>query len=247
MRGLYLPLRGRRMTNLSNIAVDYGSRGYAVLPLGVLKQPLNTRGLLDATTDEETIRNWWELWPDALVGIRTGNGLVVIDVDVQHGGRLDPSWPLTLTARTRSGGWHLYYTTTKANVPNSVAKVAPGVDVRADGGYVVAPGSPGWEWASGGITIKPLPQALEVAVFAAGARDGKRKPFVPRHNVSEGGRNDYIARFTGWCILHELVSGDDLLPFVQQHNRDVCEPPLDDDEVARTVRSISNRDAWRSR
>lgn len=237
------------MTNLSNAALDYGKLGYAVLPLGVLKQPLNTRGLLDATKDEAAIRDWWERWPDALIGIRTGGGLVVIDVDVQHGGQIDPAWPLTLTARTRSGGWHLYYLTKRVNVPNSVAKVAPGVDVRADGGYVVAPGSPGWEWANM-VPTAELPQALEIAIFDAGplgAAAGMRKAFEPRTCVPDGGRNDYIARFTGWCILHELVTSDDLLSFVQQHNADVCEPPLDDDEVARTVRSIATRHAWRSR
>ena len=50
------------------------------------KHPRTARGCLDATTDPEQIRQWWTQWPDANVGVATGGGLVVVDIDPRHGG-----------------------------------------------------------------------------------------------------------------------------------------------------------------
>ena len=82
--------------------------------------------------------------PNANFGIITGNGLVVIDVDARHGGleSLEQIRDLinpTMTVKTGGGGYHFYYTTDR--VVKNRTNVLKGIDVRGDGGYVVAPGS----------------------------------------------------------------------------------------------------------
>ena len=110
------------------------------------KHPRTANGLKDATTDEAKIRHWWGMWPDANVAVRTGeaSGIVVIDVDPRGGGRevlaanerqLGPL-PITVAARTGGGGDHLVFAWPGRFV-RTRSNVAPGVDIRADGGYFV--------------------------------------------------------------------------------------------------------------
>jgi putative DNA primase/helicase len=128
------------------------------------------RGLHDATTDEATIHGWWSQWPAANIAIATGavSGLVVLDIDVDKGG-LDSvhAWerkfgalPETLTSQTGSGGQHHLFQYPGFPVKNRV-RIAPGIDVRGDNGYVVAPPSNhisggSYSWATQGtITVAP--------------------------------------------------------------------------------------------
>ena len=91
-----------------------------------------------APTEEEVVA--WARKSN--VGLRTGrvSGVVVVDVDRAKGGRLEEH-PRTPTVRTGSGGEHLYFAAPDLPLGNSVGKLAPHVDVRADGGQVVFPGS----------------------------------------------------------------------------------------------------------
>ena len=146
--------------------VDCGSPG---------KHPRVKGGLHASSTDASVIRGWWARWPRANVGIRTGDvsGLVVVDVDPAHGGdrtmesveaEFGPL-PLTRTVRTPSGGRHLYFRHPGGLVRNDAGRVlGRGVDLRGDGGYVIAPPS---RAASGtyavvarGGTIADLPDWL---------------------------------------------------------------------------------------
>jgi hypothetical protein len=104
------------------------------------------------TADEATIRHWWRRCPEAGMAIRTGGpaGLVVVDVDPAHGGHATVgrlidrfgSFPATFTVATGGGGWHWYFAAPGAGLRNVAAgPLGPGVDLRADGGLVVAPPS----------------------------------------------------------------------------------------------------------
>ena len=113
-----------------------------------------------------TIARWWtdDLFGTELddnIGIATGNGIVVLDVDVKNGkeglksfAMLDLIYGLdpTLTARTPSGGYHLFFRCGSA-IGNTVENIAPGIDVRGDRGYVVGVGSTidgvAYEWVDG--------------------------------------------------------------------------------------------------
>jgi hypothetical protein len=118
------------------------------------KHPVARHGLHDATADERTIRSWWDRWPWANIGVATGtaSGIVVIDVDPAHGGThslahlqsLMGSLPDTLTARTGGGGVHLLYAHPGGEIRNTAGRLPgitdplPGIDLRGDGGYIVA-------------------------------------------------------------------------------------------------------------
>lgn len=115
------------------------------------KHPLTKNGLKDATKEAAQIRAWWKRWPDANIGIATGavSGIVVLDIDPRHGG--DESLavleaehgklPDTPVALTGGGGLHIYFRHPGAVVANSAGRIGPGIDVRGNGGYVIAPRS----------------------------------------------------------------------------------------------------------
>ena len=102
------------------------------------------------------MQRWWRLWPSANIGIATGreSDLVVIDIDPPAGedsinalANKDRALPPTLTVRTGSGGSHLYFRHPGRSLPNTTARIPgfdeplPGIDLRAENGYVVAPPS----------------------------------------------------------------------------------------------------------
>jgi hypothetical protein len=105
------------------------------------------------------------MWPDTGIAVRTGaeSGLVVLDVDPQHGGddtlaellAAHGVLPITVECFTGGGGRHIYFRHPGGEVRNSAGKVGPGLDIRGDGGYVVAPPSPHpsgrrYEWSVDG-------------------------------------------------------------------------------------------------
>jgi hypothetical protein len=132
-----------------------------------------TGGLRAATTDRLTIAAWWDRWPAANVAIRTGvpSGLVVIDVDPDHGGAasLDAlvashgPLPDGRRVRTGSGGHHYYLAHPGTSVRNDTGtRLGTGVDIRGDGGYVIAPPSrhasgATYTWEPGATTLPPVP------------------------------------------------------------------------------------------
>ncbi|GGK11527.1 hypothetical protein GCM10010124_00180 [Pilimelia terevasa] len=153
------------MYDLLNAALGYAGRGWPVFLLGRRKRPvgncgrcrlvgpehdrtacgcLTCHGPYAATTDPERVRALFAVLPGGLLALATGAraGLVVVDIDPRHGGRVDPAlMPPTAHVVTGSGGLHLYYRHPGVPVLNSQSKVAAGVDIRGEGGYVVAPPS----------------------------------------------------------------------------------------------------------
>jgi len=149
-------------------ALSYAQRGWFVFPCHTVtnggcscrqadcgspgKHPRIAGGLKSASADPETIARWWARWPSANVAVRTGavSGLVVVDIDPDHGGGatirdlVDRHGPLTRgpVVRTGSGGWHAYFRHPGDPIHNSAGtRLGAGVDVRGDGGYVIAPPS----------------------------------------------------------------------------------------------------------
>lgn len=140
-----------------DVALARASEGFRVFPLtpGGKTPALEADWKRIATSDPEKIRR---LWTDPAtgwvqpynVGIATGDGVVVLDVDMKAGKDgekalrllelLNDSLPATMTVRTPSGGRHLYF---RSAIPigNSASRIAEGVDIRGEGGFVVAEGS----------------------------------------------------------------------------------------------------------
>lgn len=137
-------------------ALQYAQAGLKIFPLSPCsKTPLaETKGFLDATNDIEKIKKWWSDNPFCNIGLATGNGISVIDVDVgkdnngktKDGDKSIEEWqeqngrlPDTLFAISGKGGRHLYYKT--ENICSSATGIIKDVDVRSDGGYIVLPPS----------------------------------------------------------------------------------------------------------
>ena len=131
--------------------------GLPVFPCTAEKKPLDKGGFHTATNDPDAILTAFHRPGADLIGMPTGipSGLVVIDVDVRPD-RSGMIWldenreclPETRTHKTRSGGLHLIFRRPEGVViRNSAGRIAPGVDVRGDGGYVILPPSPGYSVA----------------------------------------------------------------------------------------------------
>lgn len=121
-----------------------------VFPCKSDKAPLTAQGFKDATTDEIQIRKWWTDYPTALIGVPTGaeTGLLVIDIDPAGVDFLLDCDDLA-TARqqaTRRGTHCLFKYPPGKSIRCSTSKLAEGVDVRADGGYII------W-WAACGFNV----------------------------------------------------------------------------------------------
>ena len=170
----------------SQAALAYARLGWRILPVhphgAKAKAPLIRGGFHSATSDLDTVEGWWKKHPDALIGYVPDQDIVVLDIDSSaalvalesiNGAPLPP----TLTVRTgrRGGGWHLYYTTTRPDLMQTVVRdvsdrrIVRGVDVKVGAkGYLILPPSPHpktcvayvWEHV---VPLAPLPLALETA------------------------------------------------------------------------------------
>ena len=122
-----------------------GKQGFSVIPLRRDKKPLlvwqefQTRLPSDGELEDWFLRRW----PDANLGIVTGalSGLVVVDADGEAGlAWIKQHLPVTGVYVRTGRGWHAYFRHPGGTVRNR-GRIAPEVDIRADGGYVVAPPS----------------------------------------------------------------------------------------------------------
>ena len=168
------------MTSLRDAAIAYAEHGWQVFPVHGIgaegrctcgdhggencspgKHPRTSHGFRDATDDVEQVERWWSRWPDANIGIATGesSGFWVLDVDVRRDEatgevlkdgeatlrdleRANSALPTTLAAVTGGGGRHIYFAWDKDAQPVGCPKgPGLGLDVRGEGGYVIAPPS----------------------------------------------------------------------------------------------------------
>lgn len=121
------------------------------------KAPRTPRGLYDASADPQVLADWRYRWPDANYGMPTGvaSGIAVVDLDISHqaetGANGIEAWAelqdiygavQTRTHRTGSGGLHVLFLMPEGlDLRNTASKIAPGVDTRGNGGYIVVPPS----------------------------------------------------------------------------------------------------------
>ena len=132
-------------------ALRYAEHGRAVLPVTRSKKPINANGSRGATTDLQQITAWWEAHPTAQIGIATGSisGIWVVDVDMKNGN--DGLQALkkefgdefiweqeTLIQKTSTGGFHFVFAWDDARPVHNTQDVLGGVDIRGDGGFIVA-------------------------------------------------------------------------------------------------------------
>jgi hypothetical protein len=265
-------------SRLCHKALDLAGKGYRVFPLALnAKTPITSSGFKDASNDRVQVAKWWSDNPNANIGIRTGSGLVVIDVDrLPKDGRpkaIPNPWLEPLAERLESlaadhvvesptGGFHLYFRT-GGEIRNSAGEIAPGIDVRGDGGYIVGPGSviDGREYRELDHRrlvdlgdLPPLPPALVSEFDRLAAEKGRRKaqsgPQAPprgRKAIEEGQRHTALvrqaARLRGLGLGGEAIAAE-----LHRFNLERCSPPQDDADVDRIASDYAEKDAgepWR--
>lgn len=243
-------------------AERYLALGWSVIPLGRDKRPLiRWEAYQHRTPTPEELADWRRRYRGANIGIVTGavSGLVVLDEDGPDAqeslrGRVLPPTP---TARTGKG-YHRYFRHPGRPVPNAV-RILPGLDVRGDGGYVMAPPSvhPSgrrYEWVDGlspwDVPPAPLPEWLLALLADRAPRADTKHGHPPEwrrlvaFGVEEGARNNTIARLAGH-LLRRRVDPYVVLELCLAWNQARCRPPLDDAEVVKTVDSIAGRELRR--
>lgn len=247
-------------TAIETAARSYLTRGWSVIPIVPReKRPLvKWEDYQRRQASDGELDRWFTRWPDANVGIVTGavSGLVVLDVDPGHGGTASlaaletehGTLPATVSARTGGGGRHYYFRHPGRTTGNRTG-LAPGLDLRGDGGMVVAPPSMHgsgrrYQWVTGKtpdtMPLAPVPVWLLQVIAKAEAHPGHGLAHwrsLVRDGIGEGRRNATIASLAGHLLWHGVdleVTRQLLLAW----NAARCSPPLDDDEVSRTVDSI---------
>lgn len=199
-------------------ALALAAEGLPVFPCNAQKQPVVTGGFKAATTDPAEIRRMFAAPGAALIGVPAGivTRCVVVDVDPRHNGHLwyeehRDALPATRTHRTMNGGLHLVFAHPLGDLRiSNRSGVFPGVDVRGDGGYIIAPPSPGYAIVDDS-PLAELPQWLLNAILRR-EREVRRPPPDPGiipdayvraavdaetravANASEGSRNDTLNR-----------------------------------------------------
>ena len=136
------------MHSLGASALSLAERGLFIFPLLARdKRPATGHGLKDATRDPALIRGWWAENPEFNIGVATGaaSRIFVVDVDdaeaeLRKLETANGTLPATVESITAKGR-HLFFRWPKFKIRNSVGKLAPGIDIRGEGGYVVGPPS----------------------------------------------------------------------------------------------------------
>jgi hypothetical protein len=213
-----------------------------------------SRGFKDGTTNPAALLRWPT---DANVGVATGNGLVVLDVDGDVGadalhelerehGRL----PETPSVKTPNGT-HLYFRT-RARVKCNAGKLAPAVDVRGEGGYVVCPpsvvdGKPYvWDLHPDDVPLAHAPEwLLEPSTERRLATPAETWLTMVREGLPRGQRNVGLARLFGYLIARDVDArvAHELAHAVNARNR----PPLPGAEVDRICESIATAELEKRR
>ena len=224
-----------------------------------------------ATTDRAQVRAWWSKWPLAHIGLATGqtSGFVALDADPRHGSAESlaalisehgplPDSPISLTG---GGGQHFLFAWPPDGIGNA-ANLAPGLDFRGDGGLIVAPPSvhasgQRYAWECAGhpldVALPPMPDWLTSLVRRGpsppqGGGQGEADPSwlagVLAGRISEGGRNDTLARLMGY-LLRRHVDARLAFGIISALNETTCTPPLAAQEVVAVARSIAARELAR--
>ena len=221
-------------------ALDYAAQGFAVFPCWPRsKTPAVKRGFKDATTNPATIRRWWLADATYNIAVATGivSGVLILDVDGAIGATTlhdleaaHGSLPVTSCSIT-SAGCHLWFRISD-NVQSTAGRVGRGLDIRADGGYVIAPPSihPDgviYRWSNAaalaaapawliGLT-RPKPASISARATLNMRRSGPADAYGQAALDREikalaaalpGARNQQLNRAS--FALHQLVAGGEL-------------------------------------
>lgn len=246
----------KRRTNEKTIleaALEYCSFSWCVIPIYAHgKEPLVPwKGYQSGHATVKQVRAWWTGWPDANVGIVTGaiSNLVVLDVDGPTGeatlARLIEEYgSLPKTPESRTGhGRHLYFKHPGTPVRTTAGKLGEGLDVRGDGGYVIAPPSvhesgARYQWTAA-FAQKKLADLPDWLVKLLASSLSARNENSEDSTIYEGQRNETLTKLGGAMRRHG-ADETTIIDTLRQENQRRCEPPLSDDEVRTIAGSVGS-------
>ena len=247
------------VNDMLQAALGFRSDGMSVIPLEGKRPCVSWKRYQTSIASNETIRRWWKKWPEANVGIVTGelSGLIVLDIDspeaLEHAENrgLPPTW----TARTgRNGtGLHYYFKHPGIQVGNSTGLGdIPGLDLKGDRALVTAPPSRhaktgrAYEWINPpkDTTLAGAPTwLLEAIRNQAGGepvtkeRQDKGNPFQRAQlGLHEGERNSGLTKVAGRYFSYGMPIEEVIVILLGLNQR--CRPPLSDQEVHRIANSM---------
>lgn len=225
------------------------------------KHPRTLNGVKDATTDPEQITRWWSMWEAANIGLATGAGLgaIVLDVDPKHGGVDTLKGYVAqfgflnerVLARTGSNGFHYFFAHPGWLVGNTQGTkehpsyLGAGLDLRGDGGYVVAPGSlhrsgRRYEWEIERNGHWPaLPQWLLDKIENKRSAVRMLDP-SDEAQLSAGARHPQLMRWAGQMRRHGM-SSNAILAALRAENTARCKPPKSDEELVNLAKWIGTK------
>lgn len=223
--------------------------GWAVFPIREgTKNPRTPHGYKDAKKDPGAIRSWWTKHPNDGIGVATGSmsNLIVIDEDIddekgKNGYEEVRKWeaengdlPETVTAITGRGGYHLYFHYEGSDIRNRTG-ILDGVDIRGEGGYVIAPPSPhpngteyAWEYPPNEYPFAQLSDTVKQ--FLQYREASEADSFEMPDTIEAGTRNDTLYRLA--CSLQAKGLPDKaIVEAVMATNMEKCAEPLDREEI----------------
>lgn len=221
-------------------AIKLAEKGIPVFPCRQNKRPYTRNGFENATTDVGQINQWWSDWPLAFIGVPTGkcSNLFVIDIDPQGQDWYASNHDRLAITRTHktNRGQHLLYLNSDESSRNSVSKIALGVDVRAEGGYIIWWPAHGFE-AQGVLTsLHPPPRWILDANNVVSPNSRACAPDSDnskiRQTIPLGQRNDYLSK-EAFRLRKKGLSTAQIKPVLATLNETVCDPPLPNNEVKR--------------
>ena len=253
-------VREAKQSRRLQAAFFYADLGFPVFPcVPGAKSPLTKHGFHDASTDHGQIEKWWAENPEANVAIPT-QGLAVIDIDTAENTWPDNreledqlsrrSCPISLTPR---GGRHLIFRQPGGkNWKNSTSRLAPKVDTRANGGYILVPPSTvngkHYRWADTLELDCPPDQLPEPPVWLSDVLDGlisHQLPQIPQ-GLQDGGENDIPEHYRNptlsslaGSMRRRGMGRSEILAALTATNTLRCKPPLDQEEVSKIARSVA--------
>lgn len=227
--------------SLLRTARSFVAKHISVMPVGNDKRPLlpSWKELQTRLPTDAELVQWFS--KDENIAIITGkiSNLSVVDVDPRHGGTC-AGLPPTLIAKTQSGGWHFYYRYLEG-LPNK-AGIRDGIDIRSDGGYVVAPPSRTetgeYEW-SNIEEPQPFPADVLQVDIARAPVDWKKVA----EGVGEGGRNETASKFIGKLLTSFKPEEWESAVWLTALNWNRANnPPLPEQELRAVFNSITSRE-----
>lgn len=244
---------------LQKHAQYYAKMGLPVFPCRPKdKVPATPHGCKDATTAPEQVAAWWDGTYLYNVGFATGNGIVVLDVDINHTAgkygdetlsELERQYgplPDTWMCLTGGGGVHYYFACDDPALTVGTG-FAPGLDYRGAGGYVIVPPSTHesgkeylWDAAHTphNTQLAPLPDWLHSLMLKGRetAPEARTEVTAPAGKITEGNRNDTLFRLAA-SLRAKGLGVESITAALLTENRERCNPPLPDQEVERIAKS----------